>query len=105
MANHVDTPGIAYALRSALARKCFTEDGCPRCSPGRIDALVAPLSVGMDTLTFPKLGCVVRMYRFSDGSVLEVHCVCGLVNSLHDYDSVRLAQLMDEQRDTLVRYI
>lgn len=105
MANRVDTPGIAYALRSALARKCFTEDGGPRPSPGRIDALVAPLSVGMDTLTFPKLGCVVRAYRFSDGSVLEVYCVCGLVNSLHDYNPRELARLMDEQRDTLVRYI
>ena len=102
MADRANT-SIAHVLRRALAGKVFGK-GVP-VEPGRIDALIAPLSVSVDVLTFAELGCVVRAYRFSDGSVLEVHCVCGLVNSLHDYDSVRLAQLMDEQRDTLVRYI
>lgn len=102
MADRANT-SIAHVLRRALAGKVFGK-GVP-VEPGRIDALIAPLAVGMDTLTFPKLGCVVRMYRFSDGSVLEVHCVCGLVNSLHDYNPRELARLMDEQRDALVRYI
>lgn len=103
MANRVRTLSIAFTVRKALAGKFFGK-GVP-VPPVRIDALIAPLSVSVDVLTFADLGCVVRAYRFSDGSVLEVHCVCGLVNSLHDYDPVGLARLMDEQRDTLVRYI
>lgn len=103
MANRANTLSIAFTVRKALAWKFFGK-GVP-VEPGRIDALIAPLSVSVDMLSFAELGCVVRAYRFSDGPVLEVHCVCGLVNSLHDYDPVGLARLMDEQRDTLVRYI
>lgn len=103
MANRVRTLSIAFTVRKALAWKFFGK-GEP-VAPGRIDALIAPLSVGMDVLNLTEIGCVVREYRFSDGSVLEVHCVCGLVNSLHDYDPAGLARLMNEQRDTLVRYI
>lgn len=95
MANRVRTLSIAFTLRKALAEKFFGKGVLVE--PGRIDALIAPLSVDTYLLEYMEYGAYdVHVYRFSDGSVLEAHCVGGECNSLHDYDPVGLARLMDE---------
>lgn len=103
MANRVRTLSIAFTVRKALVGKFFGK-GVP-VEPGRIDALIAPLSVSVDVLTFADLGCVVRAYRFADGSVLEIHCGNSEVTSMHDYSADEMVRRMTEASDTLVRYI
>ena len=94
MANRADT-SIAHVLRRALAEKIFGK-GVP-VALGRVDALIAPLSVDTYLLEYSWHGAYdVRVYRFSDGSTLEAHCAGGECNFLHDYDPVGLARLMDE---------
>ena len=89
MANRANT-SIAHVLRRALARKFFGAL-CGTHVLERYDELIAPLSVDMYELKYTGVGaCVVRAYRFSDGSVLEVHCAGMGVASLHDYDPVGL---------------
>ena len=99
MADAWDGVSTAFLVRRQVSRRC------PRPSPGTIDALVAPLSVSVDVLTFAAFGCVVRAYRFADGSVLEVHCGNNEVASMHDYSADGIVRRMTEASDTLVRYI
>lgn len=95
MANRANTLSIAFTVRKALAGKFFGK-GVP-VAPGRVDALIAPLSVDTYLLEYTEYGAYdVHVYRFSDGSVLEAHCVGEELTSLHDYDPVGLARLMDE---------
>ena len=103
MANRVRTLSIAFTVRKALAGKFFGK-GVP-VPPVRIDALVAPLSLSVDMLSFAELGFAVRAYRFSDGSVLEIHCGNSEVTSMHDYSADEMVRRMAEVSDTLVRYI
>lgn len=99
MANRANT-SIAHVLRRALARKFFGAL-CGTHVLERYDELIAPLSVDMYELKYTGVGaCVVRAYRFSDGSVLEVHCAGMGVASLHDYDPVGLARLIDKENCT-----
>lgn len=103
MANRVRTLSIAFTVRKALAGKFFGK-GVP-VEPGRIDALIAPLSVSVDMFSFAELGLAVRAYRFSDGSVLDVHCGNSEVMFMHDYSADEMVRRMTEASDTLVRYI
>lgn len=105
MANAWDGVSTAFLVRMQASRRCFDEDGCPRPPPVRIDALVAPLSVSVDVHNFTEVSCEVRVYRFADGSVLEVYCVFNEVAAMYDYSADEMVRRMTEASDTLVRYI
>lgn len=105
MANAWDGISTAFLVGRQVSRRCFDEDGDTRPPPGRIDALVAPLSVRVDVFNLTEVSCEVRAYRFADGSVLEVYCVFNEVTSMHAYSADEMVRRMTEASDTLVRYI